>query len=151
MNSSSIVQQHVLPCLNISVILIFAKMRALFLIFFLSLLVDSNGQQVKPPDVIKVDTPRSVSVKIDPNDSTYLRICLDSINFKISLLNDSLLTDEIRNIDNFISVNKERINRDKIMVAGQPNVNYARFKDLYEILKKYELYRFKLVVENKYP
>lgn len=115
------------------------------------MLLDCTGQQMKSPDVIKVDTPRSVSVKIDPEDSTYLRIYLDSINFKISLLNDSLLTGDIRNITNLISINKERINRDKIIVAGQPNVNYARFKVLYGILKKYELYRFKLVVENKYP
>jgi len=126
-------------------------MRTLYIIFFLSMLLDCTGQQMKSPDVIKVDTPRSVSVKIDPEDSTYLRIYLDSINFKISLLNDSLLTGDIRNITNLISINKERINRDKIIVAGQPNVNYARFKVLYGILKKYELYRFKLVVENKYP
>ena len=126
-------------------------MRTLYLIFFLSMLLDCTGQQMKSPDAIKVDTPRSVSVKIDPEDSTYLRIYLDSINFKISLLNDSLLTGDIRNITNLISINKERINRDKIIVAGQPNVNYARFKVLYGILKKYELYRFKLVVENKYP
>ena len=126
-------------------------MRTLYIIFFLSMLLDCTGQQMKSPDAIKVDTPRSVSVKIDPEDSTYLRIYLDSINFKISLLNDSLLTGDIRNITNLISINKERINRDKIIVAGQPNVNYARFKVLYGILKKYELYRFKLVVENKYP
>jgi hypothetical protein len=109
----------------------------------------AEAQFTKPPEAVKVAQPTAVVHKIDPRDSTYLRIGVSNIYYKASLLNDSLTTQDIKKLDKFISINQKRINKDKILVTGNPNVSYSRFKALNVILSKHQLYKFLLVSDPR--
>ena len=100
-----------------------------------------------PPDAIIVEAPKSVSIKIGPNDSTYLKIYLQKSNYKITFLVDSLSTNDINQVDKFIMTNKPQIDAKKILVIGTQNVSMEKFKALKQVLKKYEYFRFSMVTE----
>jgi len=104
-----------------------------------------ESQGINTPDPIIVDPPKSVSTIIYPDDSTYLNIKLDTANYKISFLNIQLSTNDIEKVDDFISTNKYRIDKDKILIEGNSHIPYVRFKELKKILKKHELFKFKIV------
>ena len=61
-----------------------------------------------------VTSPKSASMKIDQNDSTYLKIYLQKSNYKVTFLAKSLKTYDINEIDKFIAANKSQINAKKI-------------------------------------
>lgn len=122
-------------------------MRLFYSILFLVFFTSCMGQSNKLPEAVIVKAPTSVSKKITPNDSAYLKIKIGTQNFNISLLNSSLSTNDINNIDKFISANENKIDKNKIVVIGQSAVTFHRFKALKEVLKKHELYRFTLVTE----
>ena len=107
--------------------------------------VDSATLSNSPPKAVIVNAPQSVSVKIDSKDSTYLSIILTKVDYHISLLKDSLHTTEIGKIDNFISVHIKQLNKEKILVSNNSNSKYESFKKLKDILKKYGLYKFRIV------
>ncbi len=122
-------------------------MRLFYSILFLVFFTSCMGQSNKLPEAVIVKAPTSVSKKITPNDSTCLKIKIGTQSFNISLLNSSLSTNDINNIDKFISANENKIDKNKIVVIGQSAVTFHRFKALKEVLKKHELYRFTLVTE----
>ena len=104
--------------------------------------------RVKPPPIeLLVKAPTSVSNKFDLKDSTYLKIYLQKSNYKVSFLANSLTSNDINQIDNFIVTNKPQIDAHKILVIGTQNVSIEKFKAVREVLKKYEYFKFSLVTE----
>ena len=91
-----------------------------------------------------VQSPTSMSKKIHPNDSTYLKIFLKNETLKISFHNDTLKTNEIKEIDKFISDNKLKINSNKILLITDKDFKIDKVKELKEVLKKYEFFRFSI-------
>ena len=115
-----------------------------FVFFFYS----ADAQTTKSPEPVKVTGFGLVMHKVAPSDSTYLRIKFDNKGYKISLLNDSLYTTDLKYIDDYISANKKKIDKDKILVTGNSDVPYARFKELQAILSKHEFYKYSLVAKH---
>jgi biopolymer transport protein ExbD len=106
--------------------------------------------RVKIPDAVQVQTPKSVDNKIDPKDSTYLKIVLNENGYNVSLLSDSLATADIKKIDAFLLTNFDRVNKNKVIVIGNSKEKYDRFKGLIAVLKKYEIFKFSIVTEPNY-
>jgi biopolymer transport protein ExbD len=106
--------------------------------------------KIKIPAAIVVQTPKSVDIKIDPKDSTYLKITMTKKGFKVALLSDSLTTTEIKNIDAFLSKNLDKVNKNKVLIMGNSKEKYDRFKGLMKVLKKYEIFKFSIVTEPNY-
>jgi biopolymer transport protein ExbD len=104
----------------------------------------------KIPESIQVQAPKSVDIKIDPKDSSYLKITVAKNGYKISLPEDSLTTTEINNIDTFLLENIIKVNKNKVFVMGNSKEKYDRFKVLMTVLKKYEIFRFSIVTEPNY-
>ncbi len=103
----------------------------------------------RPPEVITVKAPTSVNSIIDASDSSYLKISFADKNFAVSILKDSLFTSDTNKLDSFISSNLNRIQSDHILISGQSELNYERFKQLKGILRKYELYRFRIATDSE--
>lgn len=100
-----------------------------------------------PNKVIVVESPKSVSVKIDPKDSSYLKIKLFKTGYKVYLFKDSLSTSDINLIDKFISDRLNLLNRDKVFLIGDPTAKYEDFKNLKAVFRKYEICKFKIVTD----
>jgi biopolymer transport protein ExbD len=100
------------------------------------------------PEPLVIEGPTSVSKKVDSNDPTYLKISLINETFKISFHNDSLNTNDILRIDKFISENKLEINPNKILLITDKNFKMDKFKELKEVLKKHEYFRFSIVTKS---
>ena len=101
------------------------------------------------PEPLIVQTPTSVSKKINPNDSACLKISLKNETFKISFHNDTLSTNDIKKIDKFISENKLEINPNKILLITDNDFKMDKFKELKEVLKKYEYFKFSIVTTKE--
>jgi hypothetical protein len=132
-------------------------MRLLFLIFC-AVCISCNAHQQASPQQQSVDTfklpannptviiePTLISTKAKPIDSTYLKIEIQKISYKISLLNDSLSTTDAKKIDEFISGNKSKINDDKIILIGSQNASFKKVDKILNVLKKNEIFRYKLL------
>ena len=99
-----------------------------------------------PSKPVIVVAPPSAESKIDPGDSTYLRINFMTKEYKISLLNDSLTTKDINRVDSFITDKERHINKDKIIVTRNQN---SDFKALSEILKKHKYFKFRMTTDGE--
>lgn len=73
-----------------------------------------------------------------------MKILLGKTEYRVSLLGDSLKTTKIGQVDQFFLTHMDRLNPDKILVIGKANLEYARFKELKAVLKKYALYKFRI-------
>ncbi len=100
------------------------------------------------PEAITVHSPKSVSIKIDPNDSTFLKIYLQESDYKATFLAQSLTTNDIHKIDQFILRNKLQIDAKKILIIITQNVSMEKFKALKQVLLKYSYFRFSLVTRQ---
>lgn len=100
----------------------------------------------KPPEPVIVVAPKSEPTKIDPSDSTYLRITLEGKEYKVSLLNDSLTTTDINKLDSFFTNNKVNIIENKIVVTTNQNPNIDAFKG---VLKKHNYFRFCITTDGQ--
>ena len=78
-------------------------------------------------------------------DSSYLIIKIQQDNYKISLLNDSLVTTNSKKIDEFISDNKSKIIDNKIILMGAEDEPFKRVDKILNVLKKHEIFRYKLL------
>ena len=122
-------------------------MRSIF--YFISLFLGCNSFHPRIPETLIVELPKAITAKIDPKDSSYLKVKLFLDNrYQIFLGRDSLSTKNIEQIDRFISKRITILNRDKVFVIGDPNARYTTFRNLKNVFKKYEIFRFRIVTET---
>jgi len=56
----------------------------------------------KPPEAITVQTPVTVTTKVDMDDSTCLIITLEKKNYAVTLRNKSFATEQLDSLKNFL-------------------------------------------------
>jgi biopolymer transport protein ExbD len=107
---------------------------------------DIQSKKITPPSSVKITSPAfTSSTETEIKDSASLIIKIEKTDYKISLLNDTLVTNNTKKIDAFISANKDKINENKIIISGNANEPYKKFDKLLNVLKKHEIFRFQLL------
>jgi biopolymer transport protein ExbD len=105
---------------------------------------DTSIEPISTP--IRITLPTSTSSTATKlNDSSCLIIKIEKTDYKISLLKDSVETNDIKKIDAFISANKDKITQNKVIINGDANETYSRVDKIFNVLKKYKIYRFQLL------
>lgn len=114
-------------------------MKLFFCLFFISILVGCD-LPIKTDEPVRVVAPVSKPTGVDPRDSTYLRIRLVTNGYEISFFEKSFVTRQVEAIDSFIYINKDRINKNKVLVSGNDSTD--DFKPLIPIFNKYGISKF---------
>jgi biopolymer transport protein ExbD len=120
-------------------------MRYLLLILYIFIFVSCNFSTDIPPAEIVVEAPKSVASKFEPTDSTYLKVKMQKEGYFISLLNDSLKTKNIADIDSFMTKHDKGIDKNKILFISEISTKSNRFTEVKNIFKKNEIYKFQIV------
>ena len=118
---------------------------ALGIIFSLTSFSQTSDTNSKPPGLLitKVDK------KINFRDSAYMVFTLfKTEKYKISFKKDSLITTDINLIETFFERHIGLFKKDEVFVIGDPNARYESFSQVKHILKKYEIYKFRIVTEE---
>ena len=106
--------------------------------------IDSD---LKPENPIVVVSPKIIERKIH-NDSTdfIIKILDNSIN--LEFLKNTKQFKNLNELDIFIKRNIKSIDPSKIYIKSKADLPYDRFKDVKALLKKYEFYKLKIIVED---
>ena len=96
------------------------------------------------PEPVKIEQPIEVT-NTESEDSTYLVIDILSSVCRIKFMNETRELSNVNSLDAYITKNKERIRKDKILVKADKNTPQSVFRPYLEILKKHEYWSFKLV------
>jgi biopolymer transport protein ExbD len=110
-------------------------------------IIDMDLYFKSPPPII-VDTPKSVSSKLDLNDSTNFIITIVDNSINIQLLKRTEHFKSPEELDKFIKTNINKIDISKIYLKSIASLPYGKFKNVIAILKKYEFYNFKIIVDE---
>lgn len=103
--------------------------------------------KVPPPAIVQ--TPTSVSTKMDENDSTNFIITILENGIRVKHLKTITNFTNASGLDNFITKHKTEIDSKKIFVASANTTLYPTFKPVKEVLKKHKYFTFKLIVDNQ--
>ena len=117
----------------------------LFLPIISIVLISCNSENVTT-DSGSVKTTL-ISESIGYIDSTFLVIKLHKTEYSISIRNDSVVTPNVSTVDSFLSKQIGLIQKDKMVVIRSKN-NIERFNNLKDILKKYELNKFRIETDE---
>src|SRR5882762_4393718 len=99
----------------------------------------------KPPEAITVQTPVTVTTKVDMDDSTCLIITLEKKKYAVTLRNRSFATEQLDSLKNFLVENKEFINKEKVMIINERDTSDVIDTSFIHMLRKLEFSKFKLV------
>ena len=114
-----------------------------------SIKTDSNNKTTVASDqAIAIRVPPS-SEKINFSNSPYLIIKLLSNKYQIYFQKDSLTTSNIIEIEKFIALRINKLNKDKTLLIGDSNGSLKNFKALKTILEKYKIYRFRIKTSDE--
>jgi biopolymer transport protein ExbD len=97
------------------------------------------------------DTPirkQAPQIKPSDTDSSFFRITLLEHGYGVNFLNQVTEFKDKTALDLFISKNKSKVDSAKVLIDGATDVKYDTFKPLLEVLKKHELYRFKMAAHD---
>jgi hypothetical protein len=112
---------------------------------------DSIITTVIVPDEAIVQEVKPIQEKIDFTNSPFLIIRLLQNKYQIYYHQDSLITSNIKEIDKFISQRIRDLNKEKTLLIGERDGSLKNFKDLKIVLKKYEIYKFRIkTAEEEY-
>jgi len=125
-------------------------MRLKLLVVLLVLTNSCTTQKKSSPDAVNISPPTTTSTIINADDSSYLMIKLSEAGYNIRLLNDSLYTTDSAQVDKFIAHHLSLIDKEKILVHRANTDNHNRFSCMKQILKKHELFKFKLIVKPEW-
>ena len=102
----------------------------------------------KSPPPIIVESPKSVSIKSDLNDSTNFIITISDNLITVQLLKKIETLKSTADLDKFIFKNIKKIDVSKIYLKSNASLPYEKFKGVKTVLKKYEFYKFRIVTEG---
>ena len=111
------------------------------LIAFVSLFKITTAYKSNP---VKVVAPISTPTKVDTFDKSFLKIELTKEGYSVSLLDKSIVSNQLAAVETFISANRGQINNDKILVVGDQKTK--EFESISLLLKKYGVSRFQIAV-----
>jgi hypothetical protein len=111
------------------------------LIAFVSLFKITTAYKSNP---VKVVAPISTPTKVDNFDKSFLKIELTKEGYSVSLLDKSIVSNQLAAVETFISANRGQINNDKILVVGDQKTK--EFESISLLLKKYGVSRFQIAV-----
>lgn len=115
-------------------------MRQILIPLSLLVLISCNGMKQSKPKQINIVAPESKPTNFETNDSSCLKINIQNENFEILFLNTASTIKNINALDSFLLHNKDRLNKDKVLVTGfENNEQFKGFKDL---LLKYGISKF---------
>jgi len=100
----------------------------------------------KPSEPINVEKPGIAKpLTVDINDSSYFLLTILNKNFEVSILNKKKVLKNSVEVDTFIKDNISIIDPNKVLIRGNSNEHYNRFKSILAIFKKYNYYKFKIL------
>lgn len=73
------------------------------------------------------------------------KIEVNDRDFEISLEGVHLKSKDIGKIEEFIKKNLDKIKNTQILIIGKASTSYDKSKPIFDLLKKYDLYNFKLI------
>jgi len=112
---------------------------------------NTDSSKIKVLDsgkVIVTELP-TIQEKIDFTNSPNLILRILPNKYQAYFHNDSLTTNNIAEVDKFIAQHIETLNKEKTLVIGEPDGSLKYFKDLKAILKKYEIYKFRIKTQEE--
>ena len=89
---------------------------------------------------INVEPPATKPSNVDTNDSTFLKINITGENYAISFLKETDVTNHITELETFLEKNKDRINKDKVVVTGLADSKNKQ--NILDLLARYGVTRF---------
>ena len=102
---------------------------------------------LKPEEPLVVDLPKSVAKEIHYDSTDFIITILDN-SINIDLLKRTQQLKNPNELDIFIQKNSKSIDPLKIYLKSKASLPYDRFKDVKNILKRHEFYKFKIIVEG---
>lgn len=114
-------------------------------IFSISKCFSQSTDTLHYSDSIDLYYPETEIKTVLPNDTTYLCIKITAMKNFVKLGGN---WEELKNdnqLDNFIKLNKSKIDSNKILIIGKKDIPYSRFAFVLEVLKKYDYMKFHLV------
>lgn len=96
----------------------------------------------KKPESIVFVAPPSEPTPIASLDASYLKIEMRQNQFEVSLFEQRLTTSKLDSIQAFISINENRIDKEKVAVLGTQEMD--EFQNIASLLKTNGINRFRL-------
>jgi hypothetical protein len=113
------------------------------------LLTNLGCQAQQSPPAIQVEAPGVVSKQLNVADSSNFLIYVLDSGFLLKHLNNIALYSDIKEVEDFISLHKSAIDREKIFVQQSPSaVSRSHFGLLNPVLKKHGYYKFRIVTND---
>jgi hypothetical protein len=81
-------------------------------------------------------------------DSSFLNIAILEKGYKAGLLNRVTELVDTTALDRYLSDNRDKINPDKVLLDIPANLPFESFNSLLNVLRKHELYRFRMVTRK---
>lgn len=101
---------------------------------------------ISTPKILAVKQPTLVSVTSEIiNDSSALLIAFRKSRIIVKLDNKTDTLNTPLELDAYISLNKRKILKEKILLQGNSNARHEEFKPILDVLKKHKYYSFKLI------
>ena len=77
-------------------------------------------------------------------DSSFLNITIIERGYTVMFLNQTTERMDTTALDQYIADNRSKIDADKVLIDCPASLPYESFKPLLEVLKKHELYKFRM-------
>lgn len=92
----------------------------------------------EPAEIQAISPSLSRPGRVDPSDSTFLRIRVNADHYEISLLDKFKKTDHPDTLGSFITANEAYIDKNKIVLAGKDSSDFSRISP---VLKKHGFFK----------
>lgn len=98
-----------------------------------------------PPEPVTIQKPASTTQTINETDSSQFTITILKNALEVKLFNQVTRLKNTKELDDFITNNKENINSNNILIIASSDLLYEKFMPVIEVLKRHEYYKFNLL------
>ena len=110
--------------------------------------IDLEIYYKSPPKAGEVKISDANSNKIDTTDSANFIIEIFDNSIDVRFFNKTRKLKNPKKLDKFIHTNRKNIDTKKIFVKSFASLPYDKFKGVKIVLKKYEFYKFQIIVNE---
>ncbi len=101
----------------------------------------------RPPEAVTIRTPVSVPTELNMKDSSILCIYINEKDYKLTFLNDTIITNDSSKIGKFIDSKIVKIKSTEIILYRNTNASDNKFRWINNLLQMRNNLRFKLATQ----